>query len=380
MDYDAGGHNSWCVGSSVEVFSSNDRRWHIGWVVEEDPGGFLRVLLDDQSTERLRRDDAKLAPVGTSINWLPPQSELVSGGRTVPSVIMHQPSGRQCASLEEAWSAHFDTLHRSRAQMSPSLHGSLTARGDPESNGLQVAGAQSGSHLPEERARYGEAPLPASQEGQLEWYKAEVARLTTLLAERDRTERSLRAELKEAREELESRCPGAVSPSLSRSAPSVPRSWQPHRQDTIAEARAEGPGASGSAHFGSGRSGEKPVEIRIAVPRAMTPDELLEEAACREEPRTVPPVRSVRSLAAHAVVRMPSAPHPLTSHGGLAVAVAGSPHSVLIQGSSQAPQPVSTMHSAAHGSGAATRMLTAQSARAPSTVTTGVHKVISFRR
>jgi len=71
------------------------------------------------------------------------------------------------------------------------------------------------------------------------------------------------------------------------------------------------------------RCSERPVEIRVSVPRAMTPDELLEER------RIASMGRSMRNLApasvAPTVVRMPSAPRPLTSHGnsaGLAVSVA----------------------------------------------------------
>jgi len=261
----------------------------------------------------MRRDDAKLAPVGKSITRLPPQSE--------------------------------------------------------------AAGTQSGSQLAEERVRHNEVSIPAGHESDLDWCKAEVARLVGLLEERDRMVRSLRAEVKEAhesrdalhqelteaRQELERWCGGTPSPALSRSLPSVPRSWQPHRHDAVAEARAEAVGHSGSAQLSSSRSSERPVEIRVSVPRALTPDEVLEEAS-REEQRTVLPVRSVRSLA-QAVVRMPSAPHPLTFHSGsLAVSVA------------------------APASGATTRLLTAQSARAPSTavvpstVAPAVHKVISYRR
>lgn len=393
MDYEAGSRENWHIGSAVEVFSSSDRRWHIGWVVEEDPGGTLRILLDDQSMELIRRDDVKLAPVGKSINRLPPQTEVLASGRA-PSVILHQPSGRRCSSLEEAWSAHFDIFQRCHVQLPHPRVGSMTARGDPDSNGIQAAGAQSGSPLPEERMRYDGISIPVLHESELERLRAENSRLTAensrltaLLEERDRKIRSLIADAKEAareerdqvRPELERYCGGA-SPALSRSLPSVPRSWQPHRHDPGAEARPDAPGQSGSAQLSSSRLGERPVEICCTVPRALTPDEVLEEAS-REERRTVPPVRSVRSLA-QAVVRMPSAPYPLTSHGGgQTVSVAASSHSVcMIPASSQAPQPVPTMHKAAPTASTATRLLTAQSARAPSTVSpavkAGVHKVV----
>uniref|UniRef100_A0A7S1SEY6 Uncharacterized protein n=1 Tax=Alexandrium catenella TaxID=2925 RepID=A0A7S1SEY6_ALECA len=410
MDFEAGSRENWHIGSAVEVFSSSDRRWHIGWVVKEELGGSLRIFLDDHSVELIRRDDTKLAALGTSINRLPPQSEVVSAGRT-QSVILHQPSGRQCLSLEEAWSAHFDVFHRCHVQQPHQVHGNISARGDPESNGFQVVGARSGSPLLADRPRPNDLSISVVHESELDWLRAENSRLAGWAEETDAMARSLKAEnkeliaevqelkaeLKQARGDLDRYVGGVPSPGLSRSLPSVPRSWQPHRQDAGAEAHPD-TGQRGSAQPSSSsrprctstdRSGERPVEVCVSVPRAMTPDELLEEAV-REERRTVPPVRSVRSLA-QAVVRMPSAPHPLTSHsGGLAVSVAASPHSVCIMpGSSQAPQPVPTLHSApaAPPANQATRLVTAQSARASSTwsstsptASAGVHKVFSYRR
>jgi len=77
---------------------------------------------------------------------------------------------------------------------------------------------------------------------------------------------------------------------------------------------------------------ERPVEVRVSVPRALTPDELLEESM------TVPPARSLRSLA-QAVLRLPSAPlsapsSAITSasmtQAGLSASATTLDHSVLV--------------------------------------------------
>jgi hypothetical protein len=191
-----------------------------------------------------------------------------------------------------------------------------------------------------------EGSSTAGHEFEVERFKAEVLHLNGLLEERDSLVRTLRSELKEVREESDlmrqelteakaelERYYNGLPPSLSRSLPSVPRSWQPGRQTGGLEASTAGtaqsvqsekgrPCQAGSAR--ERRGSERPVGIRVSVPRAMTPDELLEE-----QRRIASQARSLRSLApsgiAPTVVRMPSAPHALTSHGnsaGLAVSVA----------------------------------------------------------
>jgi len=398
----AAGRESWRVGSAVEVFSNSDRRWHIGWVVAEDLAGDLfRVLFDDQSPalkcKILGRDDVKLAPVGTSIHRLPPHCEVVAAGRNVP-MLQHQPTGRRCATLEEAWAVHFDVFLRSHVQSSGLQLGSMTARGTSNQTlnctqpvlrmpGLDASSVDGNTVVcapPPPFAqgdvdalssvRQCEGSSPPGHEFELERFKAEVLHLNGLLEERDSLVRSLRSEVKELREEgdlmrqelaeakLElERYYNGLPPSLSRSLPSVPRSWQPGRQNggfdaarqpgqmcgagaktvtVVMESERNEPSTSGAAHSvqsekgrpsqtgqtGSARErrcSERPVEIRVSVPRAMTPDELLEER------RIASQARSLRSLApsslAPTVVRMPSAPHALTSHGnsgGLAVSVA----------------------------------------------------------
>jgi len=393
------GRESWRVGSAVEVFSNSDRRWHIGWVVAEDLAGDLfRVLYDDQSPARkckiLGRDDVKLAPVGTSIHRLPPHCEVVACGCNVP-MLQHQPTGRRCATLEEAWAVHFDVFLRCHVQNSGLQLGSMTARGAsnqplnctqpvlqmPGLDGTRVDGSTVICASPPPFAqgevdsltsvRQRESSFTPGHEFELERFKAEALQLHGLLEERDSLVRTLRSELKEVREESDlvrqelteaklelERYVKCLPPSPSRSLPCVPRSWQPGRQSGSLEAarvqsgqmcggaksvavvveaerlEASTAGAAQSVpsekgrpcQIGSARErrcSERPVEIRVSVPRAMTPEELLEER------RIASQGRSMRSLApaslAPTVVRMPSAPHSLTSHGnnaGLAVSVA----------------------------------------------------------
>merc|ERR1712039_313927 len=105
------------------------------------------------------------------------------------------------------------------------------------------------------------------------------------------------------------------------------------------------------------RSSERPVEIRVSVPRALTPDEMSPEVVPREEVRrTVPPARSLRSLAqdqqpriAQHVVRLPSAPVPVaTATQGMmqGVPVAGSPPPVVIATGAPTPSTVGAMPAA----------------------------------
>lgn len=324
---------------------------------------------------------------------------------------------------------HFDVFLRNHVQNSGLQLGSMTARGansqnlnctqsvlripgldETSSDGNTVMCAPPPPLLQGEAeslasARQCEGASTAGHEFEAERFKAEVLHLNGLLEERDALVRSLRSELKEVREESDlmrqelteakvelERYYNGLPPSLSRSLPSVPRSWQPGRQTGGFEAakvqsgqvcggakavavvmegerlEASTAGTAQSVPSEKGRPcqagsarerrcSEKPVEIRVSVPRAMTPDELLEER------RIASQARSLRSLApsgqlAPTVVRMPSAPHALTSHGnsaGLAVSVAAA--------ASTPARFVANQTSIAHGS-----------------VSQGCAKVLSHRR
>jgi len=390
------GRTSWKVGSAVEVFSNSDRRWHIGWVVaEEFAGDLFRVLFDDQSPalkcKTLGRDDVKLAPVGTSIHRLPPHFEVIAAGHNVP-MLQHQPTGRRCATLEEAWAVHFDVFLRSHVQHSTLQLGSMTARCAsnqplnctqrvlrmPGLDGTSMDGNTVMCAPPPPfaqgevdsltSARQCEGSSTTGHESELERLKAEVLHLNGLLGERDSLVQTLlielkevledsdlvRQELTEAKLELERYC-NCLPPSLSRSLPSVPRSWQPGRQSSSLEAtRALGcaksvaavmegerlePSTAGAAQSvpsekgrpcqaGSARErrcSERPVEIRVSVPRAMTPEELLEERRIASQGRSMRSLAPAPASLALAVVRMSSGPPPMTLHGNsgsLAVSVA----------------------------------------------------------
>jgi len=153
------GREHWCMGSAVEIFSNSDQRWYIGWVVAEDPGDVLRVLFDDRSptlkSKLLARGDGKLGLVGVNVRRLPPHCEI---GRDAPGggcYLVHLPTGRRCASLEETWSLHFDVFLRSHVQSSSSQVGgaegavaALAAMPSPLPTAANLAIGSSGSLAP----------------------------------------------------------------------------------------------------------------------------------------------------------------------------------------------------------------------------------------
>merc|ERR1712032_1041039 len=135
---------------------------------------------------------------------------------------------------------------------------------------------------------------------------------------------------------------------------------------------------------------ERPVEIRVSVPRALTPDEMTADAPPREETRrTVPPARSLHSLVqdqqrvtGHNVVRLPSAP--LAAATGPHVMTAGLQN---VQVAAQ-PPPVCVIATSGHPGAAAAHTGTAPVGTMPAAGTTArllaqqgaQGRVIQYRR
>jgi len=375
----------WHVGSAVEIFSNTDRRWNIGWVVQEDPlGNVFHVLFNDGEGPHLkcksvRRDDQQLEPVGTNLRKLPMYFELAPDGS-----LLQRTTNRRCSTFEEAWRVHYEVYLRDRFTL-PEIHmpaaqpGGLTVRGhvqippgalpqlsaQPVPTQTAVLATSGGFNVspaggPETQVNNNAGGSFCAQVvpgAPIEPPPAEkISRLQQSLEENERQAEearqqaeSLAAELAAARKELEEtraerdralrRCaeletlldctgsPGGGTGSASATSKAAVVA-------AAAAAAGEAPNLGGACVAGVGQGGqepspqtvraqlqpqlpppqqqqqfqqhspEKPVEVMVRVPRALTPDEVMEVETQR---RMVPPARSLQNLA-QGVVRMPSAP------------------------------------------------------------------------
>mmetsp|Transcript_73795 Transcript_73795/g.130363 ORF Transcript_73795/g.130363 Transcript_73795/m.130363 type:complete len:451 (-) Transcript_73795:71-1423(-) len=363
----------WHLGSAVEVYSNSDTQWFVGSIINEEPGThMLSVLFGDMTQlkqKQISRVDAQLTAVGTHVRR-PPAGWEVRHVPPSPPQLVQSGTGRRCSSLEEAWAIHFDAVRAAQAaQLAPHRQfPSSPTRGlgtvTLATTYLQAVEAAKGTEAA--TGRIGEL------EQQLEEERSKSQQLQAELIqtreERDAARKELAQVLAE-RERLHGRAPASAAvPSAPPVAVpvSVPNSWTPGLLPTsspspeVARSRAptspEGEGRDegadtfpGPSHDGGvprqpvatapsesralasagsardRRMSDKPVEIVVSVPRAMTHEELLEEQA-KEDQRVAS--RSVRSLAqgilAHQVQRLPSAPvSALSQHVSLAAASQG---------------------------------------------------------
>jgi len=363
--------DQWHVGSAVEIFSNTDRRWNIGWVVQEDPmGNLFHVLFNDGESSHLkckqvRRDDQQLEPVGTNLRKLPMYFELALDG-----ALVQRTTNRRCSTFEEAWRVHYEVYLRSHVVLGevhvPAAQpGGLTVRGHvqvppgtlqqlsaqpvpTQTAVLGAAGCGGGFSMPPGGAEVSNATNGAGGSlcaqvvpgAAFEPPTAEkIARLQQSVEEHERhTEEAmqqneeLRAELAVVRKELEDtkaerdqairryREAKAEIERLQASvavASSADREVEAPQVGGAAAATGTGQGGHEEPPRTGGRSqrhqqqtstsAERPVEVMVRVPRALTPEEVLEVSREETQRRMVPPARSLQNLA-QGVVRMPSAP------------------------------------------------------------------------
>lgn len=401
----AANREQWRKGSAVEIFSESERRWHVGVVTAEDQGGALQILFDDRSPSlkftTLRRDDPKLAPVGTNVRKAPLNFEVING-RSSP-MLVHRLTSRGCATLEEAYVLHIEALRRQGPSSSPQVM--PQSQGYAQSQGLHPVREMEVLQTPTFEGDIHSCQAALADKDSLVWHlKTQLREIT---ADRDRLQelcdesKNIREERDNARMEL-----SEVRLEYQRLAGHAPPSWRAPVEDSAARpgsatiqntGRPRSPRAvvrtnvngrpsasvgdchspdspdlsaalrpvqseKGRPALGSSarerRSSERPVEIRVSVPRALTPDEMASEVQQpREEARrTVPPARSLRSLVqdpqrvAQHVVRLPSAPlvnatgpHVMTA-GMQNIQVAGQPPPVcVIATTAHTTAPVGTM-------------------------------------